>query len=356
MGYDFVNTCSRCDYYVQNRALSPKALTVPRSELSKLWQCTTLHNSGELYHVRCRGSSYRTEKRTSRNSFITNARSGDGGPVSGPKRVRLFSPTPTSASLTTGEAAEVEQSPEEEEGNNTRYICTECAALRATNSLLLDERDRVVYEKMEALKDRDVTIEGRNQAITDMNVAVMERSQAIMDRDASLTRYEELKENYDIEVNRREALQRRVVDLEKRLAEMEEANSKLQRTNSRNEEVVKKCTEKVTQLSARVNTLERIPSRSNVVTIGCSAEPLRYIKVFADKLLPNVDKHERCTALFNIMFEKMKTFRVYVKRKVKEEILPGMRMDICREIKRHYTAWRFLEVMDTSSQSLNQVK
>jgi hypothetical protein len=45
----FVSTCSKCDYYLQNQAWNMKAQTRPRSELSKMWQCTVLHKVGDLY-------------------------------------------------------------------------------------------------------------------------------------------------------------------------------------------------------------------------------------------------------------------------------------------------------------------
>jgi hypothetical protein len=32
--------------------------------------------------------------------------------------------------------------------------------------------------------------------------------------------------------------------------------------------------------------------------------------------------------------------------------LPMLRMSICREIRKHYTAWRFLAMMDCSNQSM----
>jgi hypothetical protein len=50
MGFDFVNTCSRCDYYMQNHALNAKALKLPSLVLSSMWQCTGNHILGDLYH------------------------------------------------------------------------------------------------------------------------------------------------------------------------------------------------------------------------------------------------------------------------------------------------------------------
>jgi hypothetical protein len=45
----------------------------------------------------------------------------------------------------------------------------------------------------------------------------------------------------------------------------------------------------------------------------------------------------------------------YVNKRVKEFLHPLLRMDICREIRQHFAPRRFLEVLDCSKQSLNQV-
>jgi hypothetical protein len=55
------------------------------------------------------------------------------------------------------------------------------------------------------------------------------------------------------------------------------------------------------------------------------------------------------------MYSKKKAFRTYVKQRVKEEMLPSLRMDVCRDIKKEFAPWKFLEVLDNSKQSLNQV-
>jgi hypothetical protein len=44
-----------------------------------------------------------------------------------------------------------------------------------------------------------------------------------------------------------------------------------------------------------------------------------------------------------------------VKSIIKVKVLPEIRLAIGSEIKKHYAAWRFLGVMDSSYQSLNQV-
>ena len=35
-----VKACSKCDNYLQNKALNAKASSLPRAALSKFWQCS----------------------------------------------------------------------------------------------------------------------------------------------------------------------------------------------------------------------------------------------------------------------------------------------------------------------------
>lgn len=58
-GYSFVRNCSKCDYYLQNKALNMKAQTLPRSQLSKMWQCTDVHKFSNLYHSHCTNTPYK---------------------------------------------------------------------------------------------------------------------------------------------------------------------------------------------------------------------------------------------------------------------------------------------------------
>ncbi len=43
-----VKTCSKCDYYLANKALNAKASSLPQAQLSKFWQCASLHKVSEL--------------------------------------------------------------------------------------------------------------------------------------------------------------------------------------------------------------------------------------------------------------------------------------------------------------------
>jgi hypothetical protein len=40
--------CNKYNYYLQNKALNAKAFNLPRSQLSKFWQCTTPHKVASI--------------------------------------------------------------------------------------------------------------------------------------------------------------------------------------------------------------------------------------------------------------------------------------------------------------------
>jgi hypothetical protein len=82
------------------------------------------------------------------------------------------------------------------------------------------------------------------------------------------------------------------------------------------------------------------------MTAGTRGSPSKYISMFASKLSPHVSKKEQCFEMFDVLYRNRKSFRSYVNRRLKDELQPSMRMTICREIRKHYTAWRFLEVLD----------
>ncbi len=75
MGFAFVTTCSKCDYYLQNRALNLKAQKCQRSELSKMWQCTAVHKVGDLFSSQSQETPYRPTNISKLNSFICTNRS-----------------------------------------------------------------------------------------------------------------------------------------------------------------------------------------------------------------------------------------------------------------------------------------
>ncbi len=89
-GFQFIKSCSGCDYYSMNHKINLIAMKKPRSELSRYWQCSTPHKYGEL--------TTSSEMKTpywppfeSKYSILVG--SDWGANASSPKRVRLFTPS-----------------------------------------------------------------------------------------------------------------------------------------------------------------------------------------------------------------------------------------------------------------------
>ena len=118
-------------------------------------------------------------------------------------------------------------------------------------------------------------------------------------------------------------------------------------------DLLKVCSEEQQRLSSRVAYLET--RNSSAMAIHPGGPALKYIKNFASRLFPTLGFKERLYQIFEILYGSRKSFRSYVKQRMKEELTPCLRMTICREIRKLFAPWRFLEIMDISKQSLNQV-
>ncbi len=129
MGFYFFSTCSKCDYYLQNQAWNMKAQTRPRSELSKMWQCTARHKVGDLYSSQSANTPYRPTNVTMLNSYICSDRSSSRSSSSSKnKRERLFQAC----------------SPDVEENNNNNVEPTTLSQQTVDMQLLIAEHDRAV--------------------------------------------------------------------------------------------------------------------------------------------------------------------------------------------------------------------
>jgi hypothetical protein len=220
---------------------------------------------------------------------------------------------------------------------------------------LESQRNIAVAERDLSSRERDHLLNQQEAVIQEKDHAILERNQAIIERDLAMSSCVKLREGYEEKVQCCSAQLQRIADLEKIIDELKQQNNNLLDKKSHHDELIKIYSENLFQLTQRVNTLEQHRARRNTVTVGSTSEPLRYIRNFTEKLFPDVDKKTRLNALFDLVYSKVKSFRHHVKGQLKLELLPLMRLDICREIKRYYCAWRFLERMDSSNQSLNQV-
>ena len=358
-GYDFVTTCSRCDYYLQNKALNQKALHLPRSQLSKMWQCTSLHRLGDLYHSSCMGTDYRPTMPNKSNSFICLDRSSASKP--GPKRVRLFSPEPGEGP-SRGDVAEVEQSPPDSGTLADLSIALECQTLKERNAILVQERDRALGERdeanrnrAEAVKERDAAIKQRDKAVIERDAANAGRYRATMDRDSALSNADKVTRAMDV-------LKARIATLEIQLEESkvtrnleEKVRETLEQEKQDSSQLIASLAENVSRLQSRVSALETQSSRSSTVTVNYG-NSMRYITLFTAKLFPDLVQKERENELFNVLYMNKKSFRKHVSTFMKDKLLPELKVEVCKEIKKYYAAWKFLAVMDGSNQSLNQVQ
>jgi len=89
-GYSFVSRCSGCDYYIANRPLNAIAMKKERAQLSQYWQCTSVHNFGELASSVSSKTLYWPVKLSKYNCASMSCTIA----ASSVKRARLFSPTP----------------------------------------------------------------------------------------------------------------------------------------------------------------------------------------------------------------------------------------------------------------------
>jgi hypothetical protein len=344
MGYCFVNTCSRCDYYLQNRNLNNKALTLPWLQLSKLWQCTSLHKVGDLYHSQCTQTPYQPILPKKSNSFICSDRSSS----SGSKRVRLFE-----AATPNANAENKSPLPSAQSLNlRNKQVQQDSVAVTVAKSerdMALAERDTAFAERDAAFVERDIAYSKADSAKVECYKAMVERDHALNDRDVAMQQSKSQAEKIDDLENAIEALQWK-------LDEKVEENKLLLENKERTDALLMVYSENLTRLNGRVAALEVLQSRSSNMTVGTRGRPLQYITRFASKLFPELNKKQQLTSIFDVLYSNKKSFRAYAKTQIQEDLLPEMRMKLCIDIQKQFAAWKFLAVLDCSNQSLNQVR
>jgi len=114
------------------------------------------------------------------------------------------------------------------------------------------------------------------------------------------------------------------------------------------------CQEKVKSLSDRVAYLECLSQKKSSISI-VEGNVIKSMQIFASKLLPSMNSRDRLKHIFNALYNRFKSFKSHVKKTMSQELHEQLRMEVFREIKKYFPPWRFLEVMDCSQQSLNQV-
>ncbi len=188
----------------------------------------------------------------------------------------------------------------------------------------MDERDTAIADCDRAVNERDIAIADHDEAKSDRDIAYAEWDRVIS------------------ELNR---------DVSERDVDVFHARSSAH-------SIIKEMQARQVQLSQRVAYLEA--TNRNTTMLRVSQKPnkdkVKLIQKFAHLLSPELDnKMQQMNEIFDVLFEKRKYFKKYVRAKLKVELRDIIRLETCREIKKIYAPWRILEVMGCSQQSLDQV-
>jgi len=205
--------------------------------------------------------------------------------------------------------------------------------------------ERAIYELNVALAERDAAIVDRDRAVNERDIAIAERDQAKYDKDIAYAERDRV--IYE---------QNRVISEHDRHVSERDVDASHARSSAQS--IIKEMQARQVQLSQRVAYLEATNRNSAMLRVSQkpNKDKLKLIQKFAHLLSPELDnKMQQVNEIFDILFEKRKHFKKYVRAKLKVELRDIIRLETCREIKKFYAPWHILEVMDYSQQSLNQV-
>jgi hypothetical protein len=252
MGYDFVKICSRCDYYLQNRSLNNKALTLPQSQLSKLWQCTSLHKVGDLFHSQYHMTPYQPVIAKKSNAFICSDRASRSSSAS--KRVRLFESSTPKGNEDNEIPCFSEKSLEKKKQQQQHDSMAITMAI-AERNMAFSDRDKAVAEKDKAVSERDFAFLERDKAYSKADAVKVECYKAIVDRDHALNNLSSLVQESKFQAERIAELNNEVVTLRR---EIEDLVKKKRQTD----ELIPVYEQEQSQLIERVSALEMHQRRS----------------------------------------------------------------------------------------------
>jgi hypothetical protein len=230
-GFLFVSLCSGCDYYMKNHRINAIARKKPCSELSKYWQCTIPHNFGELTRSAEMKTPYQRIQPSKYNSYIVAARGRERNDVSSTKRVRLFSPLPTTDNLESSVLSNHIQDISDRAAPNAtlgRYIA------ESNFEKAIRERDQAIAERDQAKAEHDIAVAKYDEAAVELSkalekyddacgrqdTAVAERYKTLCNRDKALEKRHEVMNTYQRALNK-------ISDLEKQLSASNNAKEEI---------------------------------------------------------------------------------------------------------------------------------
>jgi hypothetical protein len=347
-GFPFVLRCSGCDYYVNNRPLNAIAMKKERHELSRFWQCTKLHNYGELSAALRDKTPYQPVK-PSRYNCVSMI---DAGVGSSAKRVRLFSPPPmeSEAILTppTLPAAVAAVPVENTSGTSGQNPVMEMYKLKLDFEKAVRDYRKAILERDSALEEVAAVKSQLIEAKRSQDAAVADKEKALSDLDAVLAKY-----NRDIG-GVRTPWKEKFLEEEKKCLELKKEIAQVEHTNSKLNALLTTLSKEQSSLNARVHALETRAETKVANRAAIAKFPITAVVNLTSKMFPDVNPRDRLQSLFDLLYGNRKSFRKHVNSKVRDSMMDSVRLQCCRDIKKYYSGWQFLKALDCSSQSLNQ--
>ncbi len=305
-----------------------------------MWQCTSMYKLGDLYQSSSCGTTYRETPMNKYNCFLVNSASA---------RSSL-------SSIISGEARPSSLSSKE-------IISLSASSKRARFADMELDRDDAIRKCAQLQKERD-------EALVELERWQHERNDAIRSRERLVDECEKLRQEHDKALESLKECSKKAIATEaetillrEKLHEAGEGmatavakNDLLLSDSSRLKVLLGECSEKVKSLTSRVVYLESISKNKAYVTVSTlEKNKLRSIRNFAARLSPSLNRRQQLTSIFDELYSTLKSFRKHVKSKLRTELSEEMKREVYKQIKKYYAPWRFLEVMDCSQQSLNQV-
>jgi hypothetical protein len=309
-GYSFVGYCSKCDYYLQNKALNMKARTLPRSELSKMWQCTSLHKFADVYHSYCTNTPYKPASPKKSNSYICSTRPSIL--LSARKRVQLFDATPVSEE----KSQSTSQAPANEHDQSNVASLIELKNVEAQRDVAVRDRDIAIAERDRAIKEKndmialnDSFIKERDMAYLKADSSKVECYRLIVQRDKAVDDRNLFAAENDKMLGKLAALESEVMILRRRIEVLNhEKQAMMEKYNNANAQLAVYA-ERQSRLSDRVTALESRQLRSTLVDVRSTGSKIQYISKFANKLFPEVDRKKQLISLFDLLYSQKKYFK-----------------------------------------------
>jgi len=213
------------------------------------------------------------------------------------------------------------------------------------------ELDLAYHEKREMRRQRDNAILERDAAVIDRNSARSKMESAIANRDAADISCAKEQNLLDKALASLSSLTNEIGRWKSSCQKLQEENKQLLDTLETRNTTIALYEQHQSQLNNKVLALEHNQAgyaSKRYVMVRPNGPKIKYIQNFATALFPETNKKERLKVLFDLLYENRKSFRAHVNRSMKPLLLPLVKQDICKEIRKCYAPWKILEVLDGS--------